>query len=197
MYVQWHRGDVPVLYRNCSVTEGRWKLVDGRELYDLIADPGETRDAAADHPEQVARLRRNYEAWFEDVSHEREGERGNFAPPPIHIGTRHEPTTVLTLQDWRIHGEDSWRDDGQGHWELRFERGTYDAVLRFRVMDEPSRATLMLGDAGASVDVPAGAESAEVLGLKVGVRTGTAQAWLIGENGMYRAAMYVELRRAM
>ncbi len=33
-----------------------WKLYDGR-LFDLVADPGETRDVAHDHPEAVRRLR--------------------------------------------------------------------------------------------------------------------------------------------
>jgi len=63
-----------VLYR--ELTEGRWQAtVDGRwklvrrsaggkeavkslrvELYDLVADPRESRDVAADHPEIVGRL---------------------------------------------------------------------------------------------------------------------------------------------
>ena len=57
-----HRSDYFTVYR-----EGRWKLVlhyqpDSEpwapryELYDLEADPFESRDAAADHPEEVGRL---------------------------------------------------------------------------------------------------------------------------------------------
>lgn len=192
VFVQCHRGDVPQLYRNCSVTEARWKLVDGRELYDLPADPGEQRDVAAEHPEEVARLRGLYEAWFEDVSHER---ADNYAPPRMHAGTHHEPTTWLTLQDWRVHGPDSWTDDGQGHWELRFEPGVYDAVLRFRAMEESGRATLTLGDAAASVEVAVGDEEVAVRGLTVTVREGTAEVWLMDVSGVYRAAMYVGLTR--
>jgi arylsulfatase I/J len=45
-----------------AVRHGKWKLVwhavlpPRIELFDLDADPGETRDVAADHPEQVAEL---------------------------------------------------------------------------------------------------------------------------------------------
>jgi hypothetical protein len=38
------------------------------ELYDIAADPGETKDLAGAQPEVVARMRRQYEAWFDDVA---------------------------------------------------------------------------------------------------------------------------------
>jgi arylsulfatase A len=37
------------------------------ELYDLASDPGETRDLAAQNPAVVAELRKQYNAWFDDV----------------------------------------------------------------------------------------------------------------------------------
>lgn len=37
------------------------------ELYDLKTDPGETRDLAAAHPDIVEKMRRQYDAWFDDV----------------------------------------------------------------------------------------------------------------------------------
>jgi arylsulfatase A-like enzyme len=40
-----------------SITNGRWKLYNGR-LYDLAADPGETRDASASRPDIRALFRR-------------------------------------------------------------------------------------------------------------------------------------------
>lgn len=36
-------------------------------LFDVAADPGETCDLAARHPDLVAKLRQQYEAWFDDV----------------------------------------------------------------------------------------------------------------------------------
>jgi hypothetical protein len=42
-------------------------MVNGRELYDLRADPGEQIDIASSNPGEVARLRGVYERWFEEL----------------------------------------------------------------------------------------------------------------------------------
>ena len=46
----------------------RWRLVGGRELYDIKANPGQTRDLAAEHPDVVARLREAHERWWDEVA---------------------------------------------------------------------------------------------------------------------------------
>lgn len=38
------------------------------ELYDLAADPGETKDAAAEQAAVVEKMKEQYEAWFDDVA---------------------------------------------------------------------------------------------------------------------------------
>ncbi|MCX6911400.1 MAG: arylsulfatase [Verrucomicrobia bacterium] len=38
------------------------------ELYDLAADPGETKDFAAEQPAIVEKMKKQYEAWFDDVA---------------------------------------------------------------------------------------------------------------------------------
>ena len=53
---------------NLAVRDGRWKLLvnadgTGAELYDLPADPAETKDLAATHPEQVTRLTKLLLEW--------------------------------------------------------------------------------------------------------------------------------------
>jgi arylsulfatase A-like enzyme len=55
-----------------TATDGRWKLLvdleSGRvSLYDLAADPGETRDLAPRRPREVQRLRRAVARWVEAV----------------------------------------------------------------------------------------------------------------------------------
>lgn len=37
------------------------------ELYDVAKDPGETKDVAAAHPDLVAQMKKQYDAWFDDV----------------------------------------------------------------------------------------------------------------------------------
>lgn len=39
-----------------AIRSGKWKLVDGKELYDLDKDPGEVNDLATQHPEVVKKL---------------------------------------------------------------------------------------------------------------------------------------------
>ncbi|MDF1800473.1 MAG: sulfatase [Planctomycetota bacterium] len=55
-----------------AIRAGRWKLVewyeDGTlELFDLVADPGESQDLAAAEPERTAHLRAQLAAWREQV----------------------------------------------------------------------------------------------------------------------------------
>lgn len=38
------------------------------ELYDVASDPGETKDLAAAHPAIVEEMKRQYDAWFDDVT---------------------------------------------------------------------------------------------------------------------------------
>lgn len=54
-------------YRGTAIRKGRYKLVNHTELYDLQADPAESRNLAEDLPRVVARLRRAYDRWWEDV----------------------------------------------------------------------------------------------------------------------------------
>lgn len=51
-------------YKDCAVRTQRWRFVNNAELYDISADPYETTDVAADHPEVVAQLRAAYDAWW-------------------------------------------------------------------------------------------------------------------------------------
>ena len=54
--------------RQVSLIGNRYKLYSGNEgktceLYDLVADPGETTDLAEQFPKRVARMRETLAAW--------------------------------------------------------------------------------------------------------------------------------------
>src|SRR5687767_10768783 len=58
------KGELPDL----AIRDGRWKLLSARdggrgELFDVIADPGERKNLATDHPEVKARLTAELIAW--------------------------------------------------------------------------------------------------------------------------------------
>lgn len=125
LFLQWHRGDVPEQYRGSAVRNQRWKLVNGKELYDLSRDPGESQDVAGQHARIVSGLRSVYEDWFADVG------RAGFDPPRIHLGTKNENPVTLTRQDWRG-PRAGWSDDSLGHYEVEAtQRGPYEIRLRF------------------------------------------------------------------
>ena len=48
----------------------KWRLVKGKELYDLAADPGQQEDVAAEHPDVVKRMRDHYDNWWAGVEPE-------------------------------------------------------------------------------------------------------------------------------
>ena len=65
---RWERGQAARLkYDQCSIRNHRFTLVNDRELYDLRADPGESRNVLAEHPGEVAVLRAAYDEWWKDV----------------------------------------------------------------------------------------------------------------------------------
>lgn len=73
---RWPRGGNPsaAKFATCSVRTTRWRLVspDGALephwlLFDVLADPGESRDLAASHPEVVRDLSGRFDRWWDSV----------------------------------------------------------------------------------------------------------------------------------
>ena len=147
LFFQWHRGDEPELFRDCAARNQRWKLVNGKELYDLETDPAESRDVSAQNPAITTQLRREYQAWFQDVSSER-----GYAPPRIQIGTRHENPVLLTRQDWRGPRAGNSKDS-LGHWELlTTRRARYEISVRMAPLDADGQLRFALN--GVSLKQP-------------------------------------------
>jgi arylsulfatase A-like enzyme len=65
---RWERGAASqAKFRNCSIRNSRFRLVNNQELYDLSVDPGETTNVIAQHSEVTAELRAAYDKWWNDV----------------------------------------------------------------------------------------------------------------------------------
>ncbi|HUQ94132.1 MAG TPA: sulfatase-like hydrolase/transferase [Bryobacteraceae bacterium] len=155
LFFQWHRGDRPNPYQAAAAHDGRYKLVEGKELYDLQKDPAEVTDIAAQHPEIVKKLRTQYDAWFADVAATR-----NFEPPKIFIGDDHDPLVTLTRQDWRS-AKAGWDASSVGHWEVDVRRaGTYGITVRMARTYDSGEFRLELN--GTKVTQPISKDTQEV-----------------------------------
>jgi arylsulfatase A-like enzyme len=167
IFLQTHRGDVPVLYHHFSAINWPFALVNasgfGRarpsgapsfELYNLQEDPGEKSNLAGAHPEIVDRLRREYEAWFKDVSSTRSD---NYAPPRIYIGTPYENPTTLTRQDWRRSDESTGYGTG-GVWLLHVAKSAkYDIRIRWQPTNQAGTVRLKIQGVDMSAPLAVGA----------------------------------------
>ena len=124
----------PIKWRKSATMTDRWRLVNGTELFDMQADPGQQQDVAGQHPEVVADLRSAYDAWWADIS-------PSFAiDERIVVGHPAENSTMLTAHDWLNddNGMPPWHQSSirdakpsMGWWAVRVaESGKYRVSLR-------------------------------------------------------------------
>jgi len=107
-----------------------WRLVNGCELYDTQADPGQEHDVADSHPEIVARMGDQYAAWWSE-------RRENLTTyQPLVIGSRRENPMRLCSCDWAWVYADNQNnirscvmDSGTWHVDIA-QDGAYSLGLR-------------------------------------------------------------------
>ena len=119
----------PIKWKTSSVMSERFRLINGKELYDIDQDPGQKNDIAADHPEQVQRMRAFYEEWWAELE-------PTFArTTEIYLGHPEHPVVSLTGHDWIQKSGPPWNQrhirNGvapksgrhQGHWAGERQKG--------------------------------------------------------------------------
>lgn len=99
------------------------------QLFNLVTDPGETKDLAAEHPELVKELSGQYDRWFNEVL--AEWQRANAeirAQDRAYWSTRTAPEPRELFKDfwrWKGSGADSEKDDPltvfKGYWSYARE----------------------------------------------------------------------------
>ena len=190
IHFQWHRGNAPEPFRNAATRTQDYKLVDGKELYDVTADPAEADDIAARNPDVVARLRSEYETWFKEVCAER-----GFGPPRIHLGSDHENPTVINPTDWRNdHSEDS---TDNGYWLVHVERATkYNISLQFeKVPEPPATVHFKLNDVHLRTAFQPDADWFHFEAVDLPQGDARIEAWVAAEGGNPFGAQKVKIER--
>lgn len=90
------RKETPEKWRKSCTMRGKWRLINGKELYNVENDPSQKKDIASQHPDLVSDLRAEYEKWWEDLLPSFD----NMAQ--IVIGSEQEPTSVLYVHDMHL-----------------------------------------------------------------------------------------------
>lgn len=204
LFVHSQRVQTPQKWKQSAVLTQQWRYVNGRELYDIRADPGQQHDVAAENSEVVKRLRTECDRWWEDLS-------PVFSRDvPLVLGHPSQNPVTLNAHDW--HAEDAqvpWNHEliakqplVNGYWAVDIVRpGPYEFTLRSWAPEDPNAkpldattARLQLGAAEVTVTIPSG--SREVT-LRATLPKGPAhlQTWLTRPDGASRGAFYVTVRR--
>jgi len=142
-----------------SVRTDRFRLDPRGALYDMLADPSQTRDVASEHPEVVEQLRKEIGAWRSDVL-ARLPEKDER---PFPVGYREWPRTWLPARDGTAHGGlrrsaaapncsyfVNWTNrDARAEWQIDVHAaGVYAVELWYTCAkaDEGSRIEVSCGD---------------------------------------------------
>ncbi len=132
LFVHRQRVTPPLKWVASAAMAGSWRLVDGRQLFDLASDPGQQHDLATLHPDRVLRLRADYERWWDTLT------TGFADVVRIDLGGAENPTR-LSSHDWLLPGEaiTVWNQQqiaqgvaANGPWAVRVvQSGCYEFCL--------------------------------------------------------------------
>ncbi|MCY3998799.1 MAG: arylsulfatase [Flavobacteriaceae bacterium] len=80
--------------RKSCVMQGHWRLVNGKELYDVSEDPGQSKNIADKHPKRLVAMNTFYDSWWESVIKETKYSSIVLGVNPIDVLTCHDIKTV-------------------------------------------------------------------------------------------------------
>ncbi len=196
LVVQSHRVEEPEPLRKSAVMRDRWRLIDGRDLYDIQADPGQANPLdAAVHSDVSRMLLADYQTWWKDMK----VDPNRYAN--IMIGAQAAPRVRLTAHDW--HGpQPVWSQPAvekdpavNGFWAVEVQQaGAYQFLLSRRPLEAPApieavKAKLDIGDVQAEINIEPTAVLAPItVRLQPGVTKLTTE--LLGSDGTKRGAYF-------
>ncbi|GAA4450186.1 arylsulfatase [Novipirellula rosea] len=131
----------PIKWRGSSVMSQKYRLINGKELYDITVDPGQKKNIAKEHPEVVATMREFYDKWWDEL-------KPTFSQTTeIYLGHPDHPVVSMTAHDWIQEIYPPWHQGSiraadrkhpkseklthEGHWAVKVVRdGKYQVSLR-------------------------------------------------------------------
>lgn len=202
LFAHFQREELPPKWIRSAVLTERWRLIDGKELYDIKADPGQTKDISRAHDDIVMQLRADYEKWWQSLE-------PRFAMYGwIKVGTATDNPARITCHDWHTKNlrEIPWHQDhirkripGNGYWMVEFaSSGTYEFTLQ-QIPDGKTpivanRAAVTVGNREVSTAISAGA-TAVTLTMRIEAgRKRMLTKLTDDDSGVTRGAYFVTVR---
>ena len=210
LLVHSQRIEHPEKWRKSAVMTDRWRLVNGKELYDIKADPAQKKNIADANTKVVEKLRESYEQWWKDLS----SQFDKYCE--IILGSDKQNPTRLMSHDWHSRNP-AWSQGAvragsksNGFWAVEVERdGTYEISLRrwAKEVDAPitasidkgkaisaTKARLKIGDVDETKPIEAGAHEV-TFRVKLKAGKGRLETWFIDDKGDSRGAYYAYVKR--
>ena len=186
-------------WEHSCVIKNHWRLIDGKELYNVTRDPAQHQDIAATQPDVVSQLRKLYLPHWESVE-------PRMTPVNIDLGSPAENPTVLSSQDWYMpKGNPPWnfraitrRPHVTGPWNVNVRHaGRYRITLRQfpKVADKPVVAVrAKIEIAGKSIEQPVKSGSKSVV-FEIVLPAGPTQlvTYLYDKNAKAGGAYFTEV----
>ncbi|MCP4787687.1 MAG: arylsulfatase [Fuerstiella sp.] len=194
--------DARARYPHYAVLTERWRLVDGG-LFNIVDDPAQEKNVAANHADVVRNLRSQYKRYFADVF------SSNAAYTRFRLGAAEENPTLLTVRDWHpTEGNVIWKQehlgddtlDINGFWAVNVvQAGRYSFRLSRFPDDAPqamraTRAILRIGDQELE-RILDGNETSVTFELDLPQGPGLLQSWLSDRETGVRGAYFVQVER--
>ncbi len=201
LFVHVQRAFVPPKWTDSAVMTQRWRLIDGKQLYDIQADPSQKTDIAADHAEVVEKLRSDYETWWASLKTDME-QTSRF-----YVGSEENPMTLMS-HDWLMpKGQAAWNQNHvlrgdliNGPWAIDvIAAGEYEITLHRwpaqlnKAMD-CIKARLTIGEFDNTQVIEKTATKAT---FRVKLETGPTmlQTWLTRADEKQHGAYFTEVKK--
>lgn len=133
LYMDTQRELNLIKYKNYTVMDNRWRLVNGKELYDMNNDLAQKHNVIMEHPDVAEKLSLGYESWWNSIMSEGVVERYAY----IKVGSDQENPVRVSAHD-QLNGSLSvWHQThaitgglASGSWKIEVTKGgTYKISL--------------------------------------------------------------------
>lgn len=132
----------PIKGKNSCVMDDNWRLIKGKELYNIVKDPGQQNNVADAYPEKVAEMNAFYDSWWEDVIKETKFSVIDLGVEKIDVLTCHDAHTIGYYPPWNQQLLRAGNPMKPAPFSVNFVKaGTY----RFHLRRWPAESGLALG----------------------------------------------------